>query len=496
MPAELPENLELWPSDPRMLLGLTPDDADPMAAKRSYIRKIKRFKPEQFPEHFRRLRDAYEEVVSQMARDAFLKQIQGDAPAENMPGTAPQDGNGASAGSDGSTTVAAEAQADGAQGSYPIVREAPFVPSSPVDAAWLQAIEGDEAWAYRDLKGLAADPERAGDAPLRLYWLLSVRPELDSQKHRCDWLLEAFRREKLVGPALELYRRELERPGEEIESGRSEAALKMELPSYALYHLALSRWQALGARGAWKEILSDFPRLRKKFQFDDEVSWGRLLLAAADLALWRDAGAAEDVVRICDAEVDSLHHLHVPLREHLERFDLVRDTVEGWRQLSRQGRVPEPWLQLIHYGWTETIDRIYPIAAQVAANIAADPEGTLTLIPILRAPMSTALMQLAKELRHYGYRFGPAYAAERDEAHVKPLVEAFCAKMRWLTYDVVRPEILHFCMRELVSPDYVAQIADVVQPAVYTHEGDPLADLIRIDVMLDVAYAGWRAING
>src|SRR5881396_2443210 len=58
---ELPEDLKQWPRDPHQLLGTKPGVA-PKALRQAYTRLIRRFKPEQFPEHFRRIREAYDQV--------------------------------------------------------------------------------------------------------------------------------------------------------------------------------------------------------------------------------------------------------------------------------------------------------------------------------------------------------------------------------------------------------------------------------------------------
>src|SRR5690606_17811124 len=57
----LPDDLSQWPDDPYQLLGLKPG-ADERAIKKAYTRLIRQFKPEQAPNHFRRIRDAYEQA--------------------------------------------------------------------------------------------------------------------------------------------------------------------------------------------------------------------------------------------------------------------------------------------------------------------------------------------------------------------------------------------------------------------------------------------------
>src|SRR5262245_65574254 len=69
--SSLPEDLARWPKDPYQLLGVTPN-IDPRELRKIYTRLIRAYKPEQFPEHFRRIRDAYEIVLRQVE---FYKQF-------------------------------------------------------------------------------------------------------------------------------------------------------------------------------------------------------------------------------------------------------------------------------------------------------------------------------------------------------------------------------------------------------------------------------------
>ena len=59
--ALLPDDLSQWPRDPYVLLGVAPG-VSARDLRKAYSRLIRRFKPEQYPEHFRRIRDAYETV--------------------------------------------------------------------------------------------------------------------------------------------------------------------------------------------------------------------------------------------------------------------------------------------------------------------------------------------------------------------------------------------------------------------------------------------------
>src|SRR5437660_1300776 len=58
----LPDDPARWPDDPRALLGV-PANVGPRELRRAYNQLIRTYKPEQFPEEFRRIRAAYESLL-------------------------------------------------------------------------------------------------------------------------------------------------------------------------------------------------------------------------------------------------------------------------------------------------------------------------------------------------------------------------------------------------------------------------------------------------
>ncbi len=61
----LPDDLSRWPSDPFDLLGVTHRD-DAKTVRRAYLRLARRYKPEHHPNHFQRVREAYDIVNGQI----------------------------------------------------------------------------------------------------------------------------------------------------------------------------------------------------------------------------------------------------------------------------------------------------------------------------------------------------------------------------------------------------------------------------------------------
>src|SRR4051794_26989422 len=70
----LPEDLQRWPRDPFQVLGV-PRGCDPGEARKAYTRLIRHFKPEQHPDHFRTIREAYDAVKRELQ---YLRGFPGD----------------------------------------------------------------------------------------------------------------------------------------------------------------------------------------------------------------------------------------------------------------------------------------------------------------------------------------------------------------------------------------------------------------------------------
>src|SRR5271165_1058383 len=93
----LPDDVRRWPRDPYQILGVAnrcaPDDA-----RRAYTRLIRHFKPEQYPEQFRLIREAYDAVKRQAQFFGGFNPETADAAGES--------GNGDAAASGGSQAAA------------------------------------------------------------------------------------------------------------------------------------------------------------------------------------------------------------------------------------------------------------------------------------------------------------------------------------------------------------------------------------------------------
>jgi DnaJ domain len=271
---ELPDDPARWPQNPYDLLGVRPGVAA-KDVRRAYARLIRTYKPEQHPEQFRRIREAYEAVLQHLEWFGFM-QAQQEPPETEPPGepisTRP-------------TAAPSTEEAAGAPAAEPT---RPRSPQEMIHEAWQQAVAGDAAAAYQRLTGLrAANPTvEAVYAPL--YWLLALAPELDPGCSPRDWLVDGLLATGLSGRLRELYRREVADDPSEALGTRFERLLASPGPAAVLADLLEGRWQVAGRLQDWRVIRLDVDAQRGRFLREDEDLWSRLLLAAVDQLAWGD----------------------------------------------------------------------------------------------------------------------------------------------------------------------------------------------------------------
>lgn len=222
--------------------------------------------------------------------------------------------------------------------------------------------------------------EAPGDARVgaRLYWLLTLAPELGRGRAPCDWLAAGLRRGGFTGPLRELYRRELAANPAEALSPRC-AELMDALPaSTGLVDLIEWRWRSVGQVGeATEGIRGDLARLRERFLATDEEVWVRLVLAAIEQVACCDTASGRDLMAFCLREVSGMEHLHLRLAPDFDRCDLVRAIAAQSRPLLRSGPWRSEFAALVRASLATPIAVLRPRLETYLAMIAARPRKGL-----------------------------------------------------------------------------------------------------------------------
>jgi hypothetical protein len=312
---DLPEDPSDWPDDPFAILGLD-RTAAAIEIKRAYTRLIKKYRPEQYPEEFRRIREAYDSctAASRWILDA---------------------------GFDSAPTPASESTL-------------PPLASVATDEAvelWSLA-ESDPAAAYKGLAQLAErEPERA-DLPLRLYWLLSLDADLDSWRTRHDWLAMALRRSRLAGPAAELYRRELRTdPETALDSKSFIGILGANASPFDKLIVAQHRLSAAGRSHTWSPLSDDIAELAQSLPMANEEAWLSYLATAHEWAAWDRPNPLYGQIR---DELKKMEHLELPQAHVFDRIENTRNVSKGWANRASV-LLSGAWMRLVPLAWADGV---------------------------------------------------------------------------------------------------------------------------------------------
>jgi hypothetical protein len=438
--SSLPDDPSQWPDDPHELLGV-PRDAGPRDIRKAYTRLIRLYKPERFPEQFRRVRAAYETAL-RLAE--FLSNFgQSGTSATGLPAV-PQDAGVRS--ESGSPAGSPE-------------RPRTFDPAEDAHALWELAVAGHEARAYAGLVELFRRRSEQADLPLRLYWLLALNPELDLERDPCTWLVDALRLSRLAGPAAELIRRELdERPAEALAAG--EPLTTMDAPTGHLGGYLAARVAAAARLRRWDVVALDLRRGRERVRPTDENSWLKLLLVILDHAAWEADGQndAKELFADCRREVSQLGHLAVTESESFDRLEYLVQVSAGWTALA-SGTVPSTFLDLLPAAWTRPFPDTRPALVQLLADIADAPHNWLWHLDVVAARNKAALSFFGALLGQYEVRLASPPPVPHQPADLARLVREFLNGQQQLRYDVLRSQILTFCLREAVGAELFAAVA-------------------------------------
>ncbi len=442
----LPEDLDHWPKNPYELLGVTPDVA-PRDLRRAYTRLIRVFKPEQFPEHFRRIREAYESLLH------YAEFFRFQAPPESAPAPeAKPSENGSGSASDGTAP--------------PPVVGAPMPPRpaglfEEMQELWQQAVAGQEADAYRGFLRLHERQPGNTDLLLRLYWLLSLEPELDARHVPGDWLVEGLVHNGMTGPLRTLYRDEIEADPAEAASERCTRLLELDVAASRLTDLILWRWQALLRLRRWEMLIQDFGSLGDRIKREDERAWIQLLFALVDEAIWIPEEKAATFLKVCCREIDQHEHLATSLGHAFDRYDFLLDLADGCQRLFDEKQVPHPFLEVIARSWSKGVSSVYPRLQTVLSEIAAEPRQWLWYFDRVAKRSSAVLGQFGRVLDELEVSLG-RYSPEPEDA--ARLAHRVAEEIDPADYTRHRGHLLDVCLRECLDPEYIAQAEERNSP--------------------------------
>ncbi|HEY1186908.1 MAG TPA: J domain-containing protein [Gemmata sp.] len=436
----LPDDPRDWPADPFALLGV-PRSVSESDLKRAYTRLIRKYKPEHAPEEFRRIREAYETAI-EMSR--WYRDSPAHDPVAGLPFVPPRPAP------DPAPSEPANAPAHETHIDAPVRPPAARPRIDPVEAAWADAGAGDFAAAYAALVALEREGSNRPDVPLRLYWLLALRPALDADRTRHDWLAAALLRSGLSGAAVELYQRELVADPNALYGPYSALLESAAAHGSQLLAVAASRLDACSAHERWAKIDLDLEALTRRARELDEPLW----LDHIGNVIARTACLQPGIAQRCAALLADLKHLELRHSEAFDRIDYHRTFADLWR---RSNTVPEPIRRAVALGWGGAAWRA-PLRA-VADWVAAAPLDALHKCDRVSGEETVILSAFARLLE--ARRSEALPESEFPPELIRGLVHARLAGPLRFGYGQARTEVLQFLLAERIDPAELVAVCAV-----------------------------------
>jgi hypothetical protein len=425
----LPPELERWPANPYALLGVTPAVA-PRDLKRAYTQLIRIYKPEQFPEHFRRLRAAYESILR--CTPNFTDASKPDAPGSQiiLQFKAPVERNNQITSDDEQWTKS-------------------------VDELWEMACNALESPAYERLRSLHDRHPGHPDLCARLYWLLALAPEVDPVRAPEDWLAEGMMSGGLAGPLGELYRRELLLNPTEATSQRCARLLGAPANAGVLASFVEARWRAAAwLADASPMVAADLEQLRPRIEREDHDVWIGLLLPAIEHLLWSQNAVLRQIANELKAEVERDIHSHRRMDAALDRLEMSTEIADVWQKRGLD--LPRELVAVMRQSRLQAVSELRPQWEAYLARALAEPFDLFDTLDAVASQSSVAISALHEPLAWWHSMVG-AISDQRSEAQLSALVCEFLKRSDFFEYRAFRPKLLEFCLHESLTAEQFEQ---------------------------------------
>jgi hypothetical protein len=462
---DLPDDLDLWPSNPYELLGVS-HGVTFNELRKAYTRLIRRFKPEQKPDHFRRVRAAFDLLSQYVERPSSKSEEEAPPPVEESP----------------------------VRSSAPILEEA--ITTAPrsiaasteddVEELWRLACSSQEDEAYRRLASLNERRPGQVEVLLQLYWLLVLFPQQDARRSPLDWLVTGLTRLGMVGPLKELYRRETVLRPDEALSDRYERLLALSQGPKQLAELLEWRWLAASRLQRPGVIAGDLQGYRDRVQNEDDEAWLRLLVTAAEqLIAIHTVPTAQPLIAQCSKEAERLDHLATRFPELYDRLEIITGSLAGLSYLWQEEGTNSLLWRLLSSSWGRPFSELRPFLEEYLAQVADKPRKAMVTLLQTGTKSLALLSRITHLLRWYQDAIGASYMPEHGEVLESELAQKILVRSAGLEYYQIRLLLLDFFLSDGLLPERVAQ-----------HASQAVAEKIHNDLPLHSICWGYRLFRG
>jgi hypothetical protein len=444
---DLPADVSRWPQDPHQLFGLG-RGFKLLELRSAYARLIRQYKPEQHPEEFRRIRDAYESLTAQAREKAHVHARTSDS------------GNGSPA---WTATPADQAS---------------------LDTIWAAASMNGNSKAYRQLIELQAQQPHQSEIAIALYWMLTIDPALDARRSAMDWLMRAATLSRGIGPARELLQRDMTANPAFALSAAFDDFLAGDLPAGVLGEWIGWRWRwNWPLRGAHM-VVRDLDRFRDRFAGPDVADWARLLIMAIKLLTWARSRKAKRCIEEVQRELKSLSELQLRMSAELDQLDETLAVSADWHRLFWKS-MPREVIDLIPTIWIGSPENARNGLLDLAAKIIQDRYRWLARLTRVQNVAGAVVAQLCNSLvpLHVERKLRDA----RPDELRRRMVSDFFDGQKPKRYSLMRKEVLQFCLDEVIDPRVAEQVTVqhpitcyVLRTPLYLFIGKPHLRLCRL----------------
>jgi len=446
--APLPSDPDDWPKDPYEILGV-PAHADPKTVKRAYTKLIRQYKPEHAPKEFGLIREAYESALRFAEMFAASDPISLSEPAR--------------------------------ESSDPSNPDAPREKNA--EDYWELAVRGQEAEAYAGFQELLKRFPQRFDLYARLYWLLILGPDLDSQKEPLDWLIEGMKMAGFHPSLVQLYEKEIEQNPEEIRKRRSRDLLKAKGPTANMALFARVRWLALFALDEWEQAGSDFPSLKESIRSTDDFSWLRLIVLGLSWVDWvsRENAPAMTFRANCRRELKELDAVVLQNQEMVERLEPLHTCATAYREILPEAPHLKYVLETMRLYWCSQDDRWMTATERAMYTICQDPLKVLEQVDLDKDAYMLIFRAFDLSLRDYA-----GYKKLEDSPQNPEVLYKVVGHLggRYSAYLDYRAALLNYLLTERVDPD---QLGD--------QSWAPFHEALKIDIYLQAVCRAHRLLT-
>ncbi len=420
----LPENslsddISEWPVSPYGILGLE-RNAERADVRRAYSGLIKRFRPETHPQHFQRIREAFETVLTVVeARGHASVTVDLGQPGESERREFPEPGKPLHA----STIEQSE-------------------------LIWDRFSKQPHVDQYIQLKAIAGTLETSAESFLIGYWMLRLRPDFAAAERPAEWLLRGLQAHGTDWRLVDLLMDESRRDQTLTHSDFSGhvAALIHNAELLCLY--LLPRWNIVARCRHWDQLAGEITDARIRLFYDHPKAWFHLLVRVSELSIFAREPAARDLYRRTQKELTDLSHQQGRHADDLEFLDMLSAVPVHSAAYAKGFSGSRKLDTLIAESQIVRLETFRLRLMEVVQDWIKSPGQGLEILTGLSTNCPEALWLLLRCAGELGFFRDTSASDDRVTAEVISTFAKVCAQ---LDYHTMRGMVVVFCRDECLS---------------------------------------------